>query len=160
MVHKWPWISKGLLEQARLPGVSVVFILRNPYHAFSSLIDRFHGHLNHQHSFMMYERTASVFLSDNYPDVVRIKYEKLFVGGFEELIERLELDPNTDEKLMPKYFGPNKHLQRRYSQVGEPFEIRSPNIVAMPRRLYERIRQSPIVRKMGYREPHKTNLTS
>lgn len=121
-----------------------IFVLRNPYHVFTSLNTRFEYNIPANHSIDTYLETAKLFqyyVTNPRNDVICLKYEEMFTQNFSAIraiFDRFNI-PYTDDvfnnterskKILPGVKAPSykpsstgerQHATYRTWQINQPF---------------------------------------
>jgi len=151
-----------------------IFVLRNPYHVFTSLNERFEGTIPSNHSIEKYLETAKLFIhytKNPRKDVHCIRYEDLFVNNFEQIraiftkyaityTDEVFNNTNRNKKILPgiqlpssepESTGIRNHATYRTWQINQPFVFKDgAKEVHLTEQQRKRLHESPIVKELGY----------
>jgi len=161
----------------------IIPIIRNPWYVFTSLKKR--GEKNNEfdindnrqgHSLDYFFNAAEVFLDalkNNYKNVYPIKYEDMFVDNFKnlkEIFNKIGLKYSDDifKKRTKTYLHNNndyisdlnelekKNGDIRVWQINQPFQNMNFK-VDIPEEFSNRLSDSPLIKELGYTNPHIIN---
>lgn len=131
-----------------------IFILRHPFHVFTSLNKRFHPILPKNHGIPLYIKTLSTFLhyrANPFPKLFTIRYEDLFLDNHRHLKDILDAiglqysDRIFDNSLFQNRIvaadiqetsqekpDPRDHCLYRTWQINQPFRLHQPTVDISP----------------------------
>ena len=170
----YPLLKKGYEHLEEMPNYNnkiIFFILRNPYYAFSSLVDGWFMNPYHSENHMLniYERTAKIWLDfkehpHKFPNVYPIRYEDMFENDFKllkDIFDEIGLEYSDDifanrTKEYEMYSFRGKAIVRE-QQMNQPFvNNNGMKKVKLSYFLMDNLNRNLLIQnKLGYKNPLK-----
>ena len=149
----------------------IIFIIRNPYYAFSSLVDGWfmNPYKSEREMLIIYERTAKIWLDykenpNKFPNVHPIKYEDMFDNDFKvlkDLFDKIGLkysnDIFTNRTKHYQMIGYKGRSVEREEQMNKPFvNNNGMKEVKLSYYLMNNLNRNMLIQnKLGYKNPLK-----